>query len=118
MSKEFEKIVLQKFDELDKKIDEKVGALDKKIDEKVGALDKKIDEKVGVLDKKIDKKVGTLDEKIVNLSTKLDYTNNNVAKILEEQIKMREEMKKYNEQNEKEHRLFEYEINNLKRYVV
>ena len=31
---------------------------------------------------------------------------------------MREEMQKYNEQNEKEHRLFEYEINNLKRLVV
>ena len=44
--------------------------------------------------------------------------SNNIAQILEEQIKMRKEMKEYNEKNEKEHRMFEYEISNLKRYVV
>ena len=49
---------------------------------------------------------------------KLDYMSNNIAQILEEQIKMRKEMKEYNEKNEKEHRMFEYEISNLKRYVV
>ena len=35
-------------------------------------------------------------QKFEELNNKLDYTNNNVAKILEEQIKMREEMKEYN----------------------
>ena len=40
MSKEFEKIVLKKFEELNNKIDSKLGSLEKKMDSKIDNLDK------------------------------------------------------------------------------
>ena len=100
MISEFESKVLEKLETLDIKIDRLDSTLNEKIDRLDVSLNKKID---GVYE---------------SLSDKIDYLTNNVAIILQEQIKMREEMQKYNEQNEKEHRLFEYEINNLKRLVV
>ena len=103
MSSEFEKIVLQKFDEINGKLEH---------------LDNKIDAVNDNLNKKIDYVDAKQTEKSDSIMSKLNYMSNNVAKILEEQIKMREEMKEYNQKNEKEHRMFEYEIANLKRYVV
>lgn len=41
MSKEFEEIVLKKFEELNNKIDSKLGSLEKKMDSKIDNLDKK-----------------------------------------------------------------------------
>ena len=41
MSKEFEKIVLKKFEELNNKIGSKLGSLEKKMDSKIDNLDKK-----------------------------------------------------------------------------
>ena len=114
MSSEFEKIVLQKFDELNAKIN--------KLDNKIDAVNESLSNRIDAVNENLNKKIDYVDtkqtEKTDSIMAKLDYTNNNVARILEEQIRMREEMHKYNEQNEKEHRLFEYEINNLKRYVV
>lgn len=107
MSKEFETIVLEKLDCLNQKIDD----LDKKLNAKIDGVKDNLNKKIDYVDKK-------QTEKSDSIMTKLEYTNNNIAKILQEQIKMKEEIKKYNTKNEKEHRLFEYEINNLKRHVV
>lgn len=107
MSSEFESKVLEKLELLDKKIDR----LDVSLNEKIDAVNESLNKKIDYVDNK-------QTERSDSLNAKIDYLTNNVAKILQEQIKMREEMQKYNEQNEKEHRLFEYEINNLKRYVV
>ena len=121
MSSEFEKVVLQKFDE----ISGKLGNLDNKIDTVNDNLNAKIDEvneKIDAVNDNLNKKIDYVDAKQTKRSdsimTKLDYMSNNIAQILEEQIKIHEEMKEYQEKNEKEHRMFEYEINNLKRYVV
>ena len=114
MSSEFEKIVLQKFDEMNGKLEN----LDKKIDTVNENLNKKIDAVNENLNKKIDYVDAKQTEKSDSIMSKLNYMSNNIAKILEEQVKMREEMKEYNQKNEKEHRMFEYEINNLKRFVV
>ncbi len=107
MSAEFEYKVLEKLESLERKIDTVNNNLNKKIDEVNDNLNKKID----YVDKKLTKKID-------DLSIKLEYTNNNVAKILQEKIKMREEIAKDRKQNNKEHKLYEYEINNLKKYVV
>ena len=126
---EFKNTMLEKFDEVNKKIDTVNDNLNKKIDDVNNNLNKKIDDVNNNLNKKIDdvndnlnKKIDYVDKKQTNnfksLSEKLDYANNNVALILQEQIKMREEMKQYNEINEKQHRIFEYEIKNLKTYVL
>lgn len=100
---EFKSSMLEKFDEVNNKIE----SLNNKID----AVNDNLDKKINCVDERQTKN-------FESLSAKLDYTNNNVALILQEQIKMREDMKNYNEINEKQHRLFEYEINNLKRYIV
>ena len=118
MSSEFESKVLEKLESLDIKIDRLDVSLNNKIDAVNESLNKKIDAVNESLNKKIDYIDNKQTEKSESLSDKIDYLTNNVAIILQEQIKMREEMQKYNEQNEKEHRLFEYEINNLKRCVV
>lgn len=103
MSSEFEKVVLQKFDEISGKLEH--------LDNKIDAVDNNLNKKIDYVDAKQTKRSDSIMDK-------LDYMSNNIAQILEEQIKMRKEMKAYNEKNEKEHRMFEYEISNLKRYVV
>ncbi len=107
MMAELKNTMLEKFDEVNNKID----TVDENLNKKIDAVSENLDKKINYVDEK-------QTENFKSLSDKLDYTNNNVALILQEQVKMREEMKKYNELNEKQHRLFEYEINNLKRYVV
>ena len=114
MSSEFEKIVLQKFDEINGKLEH--------LDNKIDAVEENLNNKIDAVDDNLNKKIDYVDakqtERSDSIMSKLNYMSNNVAKILEEQIKMREEMKEYNQKNEKEHRMFEYEIANLKRYVV
>lgn len=120
MSSEFESKVLEKLESFDRKFD----AIDKKfetIDKKFEAIDKRfdtMDAKFDGLNRKIDFVDQKLTKRIDNVSTKLDYTNNNVAKILQEQIKTREEISKDKKKNNKKHKLYEYEINNLKKYVI
>ena len=118
MSSEFESKVLEKLESLDTKIDR----LDSTLNEKIDRLDVSLNNKIDAVNENLNKKIDYVDNKQTkrgnSLSAKIDYLTNNVAIILQEQIKMREEMQKYNEQNEKAHRLFEYEINNLKRYIV
>lgn len=125
MSKEFETIVLEKLDCLNQKIeklDAKVDGVNDSLSKRIDELDKKLNAKIDGVNDNLNKKIDYVDKKQTERSdsimAKLEYTNNNIAKILEEQIKMKEEIKKYNTKNEKEHRLFEYEINNLKRHVV
>ena len=129
MSSEFESKVLEKLETLDRKIDRLDVSLNKKIDgvyeslnNKIDAVNENLNNKIDAVNENLNKKIDYIDnkhtERSESLSDKIDYLTNNVAIILQEQIKMREEMQKYNEQNEKEHRLFEYEINNLKRLVV
>ena len=77
-----------------------------------------LNDKFEGLNKKIDFVDQKLTKRIDSVSIKLDYTNNNVAKILQEQIKTREEISKDKKKNNKEHKLYEYEINNLKKYVI
>lgn len=55
MSKEFEEIVLKKFEELNNKIDSKLGSLEKKMDSKIDNLGNRIDNlenRIDNLDKK------------------------------------------------------------------
>ena len=103
MSSEFESKVLEKLESFDKKfdvIDQKFEAIDKRFDEmdaKFNGLNAKfegLNDKFEGLNKKIDFVDQKLTKRIDSVSTKLDYTNNNVAKILQEQIKTREEISK------------------------
>ena len=125
MSSEFEKIVLQKFDEINGKLehlDNKIDAVEENLNNKIDSVEESLNNKIDAVNDNLNKKIDYVDakqtEKSDSIMSKLNYMSNNVAKILEEQIKMREEMKEYNQKNEKEHRMFEYEIANLKRYVV
>ena len=112
----------KKIDAVNENLNKKIDTVNENLNKKIDAVNENLNKKIDAVNENLDKKINYVDEKqtgnFESLSAKLDYTNNNVALILQEQVKMREEMKKYNELNEKQHRLFEYEINNLKRYVV
>ena len=75
MSSEFEKIVLQKFDEINGKLEH--------LDNKIDAVNDNLNKKIDYVDAKQTKRSDSIMDK-------LDYMSNNIAQILEEQIKMRE----------------------------
>lgn len=77
MSNEFESKVLEKLELLNKKID--------RLDEKIDGANENFNRKIDYVDNK-------QTEKTDSLNAKIDYLTNNVAKILQEQIKLREEI--------------------------
>ena len=111
MSSEFERIVIEKLDTMQKDI---------------GTLQTKIE----VIQKDFNEKNSILQNYINILQKDSDIMKNvNIPKILEQQIKNNEEQnnnfrkilnmkEKYEKINEKEHKLLKYEINNLKTYVI
>lgn len=108
---ELKDTMLNKFDEVNENLNNKIDAVDESLNKKIDSVDESLNKKIDYIDKKQNKRADSL-------SSRLDYMNNNIARILQEQIKMRQEIKKYNENNERQHRMFEYEINNLKTYVI
>ncbi len=64
MSKEFEEIVLKKFEELNNKIDSKLGSLEKKMDSKIDNLGNRIDN--------LGNRIDSLENRIDNLENRID----------------------------------------------
>ena len=62
MSKEFEEIVLKKFEELNNKIDSKLGSLEKKMDSKIDNLGNRIDNLGNRIDN-LENRIDNLDKK-------------------------------------------------------
>lgn len=69
MSKEFEEIVLKKFEELNNKIDSKLGSLEKKMDSKIDNLGNRIDNLGNRIDN-LENKINNLENRIDNLDKK------------------------------------------------
>lgn len=56
MSSEFEKVVLQKFDEISGKLEH--------LDNKIDAVNNNLNEKIGAVEENLNKKIGAVEEKI------------------------------------------------------
>ena len=71
MSKEFEEIVLKKFEELNNKIDSKLGSLEKKMDSKIDNLGNRIDNLGNRIDN-LENRIDNLENRIDNLENRID----------------------------------------------
>lgn len=128
MSVEFEEKVMERFDKIDKFEEfemKKLGQNDKFQKQAM----KKFEES-DKFQKQTMKKFEEITEKLNGLETKMDtIANVNIARILNEQTRHNIEQDKkhqeviskieeYENNNEKEHKEFRYEINSLKSYVI
>ena len=120
-----------KIDNVEKRLDAKIDKVEKSLNAKIDKVEKRLDAKIDNVEKCLNAKVDNvkteLNEKFDSVNGRLDRLENkvdimanvNVAKILEQQTQMRQELNnkidQYMLQNNLEHKKFDYQIEKKKK---